>query len=195
MHTTSPATRRALAGTVMVLALLAGLSACSGDDGESAPTTTESAQPEDGVEVTESTIPLSTVPDDEFANVVDGLSAQIESAPDSCALLSIIFNAGSLPTPSNTQQTEAAGTFLASVLRRLAESPPPGQEANAATLATAADELIAEGEASGWDPATISNPSAITNDVQNALGSYASACPELTDAAGGAGAPSDEPAG
>lgn len=104
MHTTSPASRRALAGTVMVLSLLAGLSACSGDDGESTPTTTESAQQEDGVEVTESTIPLSTVPDDEFANVVDGLSAQIESAPDSCALLSIIFNAGSStgsarPTP------------------------------------------------------------------------------------------------
>ncbi len=198
MHTTSPTHRRVLVATLVALTVAAGLiaAACSGDD-EAAPTSTtegtETTVAENpGESIPEDTIPLSTVPDDEFADVVDGLNAQFDSAADSCGLLSVIFNAGSLPTPANPEQTKGATELLAGVLRRLAESPPPGQEASGPVLAAAADNLVAEGEASNWDPQTIVNSAAITDEVQTALGSYATACPELS---AGGGAPATQPEG
>jgi|GEM_PF-1806695 len=173
------------------MTLLVGLAGCGGNE-ESKPSTTAAGEIKDngGEQPTaEDTIPTSTVPDDEFADVVEGLNAQFDSAPDSCGLLSVIYNAGSLPTPANAEQTKAATELLASVFRRLSESPPAGQEANGPVLSNAADGLIAEGEASNWDPSTIANASSITEETQNALGAYAMTCPELTGGATPEGAP------
>jgi hypothetical protein len=167
---------------VLCLTLLATAVGCGGDDGESTTTAVPDSEQSLQEQGAPSTIPVETVPDEEFTTVVAGLQTQVDSASDACGLLDFIINAGNLPTPANPAQTEQAATLLAGVLDKLGASPPAGQEAAGATLRNAASALLAEGEASGWDPSTISDSDVIGADVQTALGSIASSCPGLAPA-------------
>jgi hypothetical protein len=168
---------------VVIGALVLTVAACGG--GDDSPTTAAAPDGDGSAESTpteQSTIPLQTVPDEEFTNVVGGLQTQVDQAADSCALLELLYLDGNLPTPSNPAQTKQAIELVSSLLERLGANPPAGQEAAGTTLRDAAKALLAEGEASGWDPSTISDSDVIGADVQTALGGIASACPGLAPA-------------
>lgn len=166
---------------VLCLTLLATAVGCGGDD-ETTTTAAPDSEQSQQEQAAPSTIPVETVPDEEFTTVVAGLQTQVDGASDACGLLDFIINTGNLPTPANPAQTEEAANLLAGVLDKLGANPPAGQEAAGTTLRDAAEALLAEGEASGWDPSTISDSDVIGADVQTALGGIASACPGLAPA-------------
>ncbi len=166
---------------LLCLTLLTAAAGCGGNEETATTTAPENTetQEQEGVP---STIPVETVPDEEFTTVVAGLQTQVDGATDACGLLEFIINTGNLPSPANPAQTEQAADRLAGVLEKLGANPPAGQEAAGATLKEAASALIAEGEASGWDPATISDSEVIGAEVQTALSDIASTCPGLVPA-------------
>lgn len=185
---------RALSGIGAALIALSVLAVgCGGNDDASTTTTTAASDQEisDGGSSgsdggPSSTIPVQTVPDDEFDQVIVDLQSKVDGAGDSCALLEVVVGAGNLPVPANATQTQQAAELLSGVLKRLGASPPPGQEAAGAALTTAADELLAKGEQSGWDPTTFGTSDTVSAEAQSALGRVAASCPNL---GGGASTP------
>ena len=167
---------------LLCLTLLAAAAGCSGGDEAATTTAAPDSEPAREQQGEPSTIPVQTVPDEEFSNVVAGLQTQVDGASDACGLLDFIVNTGNLPTPANPAQTEQAADLLAGVLDQLGAKAPAGQEAAGTTLRDAASALLAAGEASGWDPATISDSDVIGPEVQTALGDIAATCPGLAPA-------------
>lgn len=93
---------------------------------------------------------------------------------DPCAVIKAFSPASSLPTPINPTQTERGVKVVAGLFRAAAASAPPDAAADAQVLAKAADDLLAEGTAAGWDPAwVIGIPKAISDPtVTKAFASY-----------------------
>ncbi len=194
------ATRTAIGAAAALLAIVLIASGCSGGDDDAASTTTTSdaSTIQDGSDNPDqgndqggsSTVPLQTVPDDQFDQVIVDLQAKVDGAGDTCGLLEVVVSSGNLPVPSNATQTQQAVELLSGVLKRLGASPPPGQEAAGAALSDAADKLLVDGEQSGWDPSTFGDSDTISAEAQTALGQIAATCPNLGGGtAGQAGGP------
>ncbi|MFZ4668986.1 MAG: hypothetical protein ACOYML_06785 [Microthrixaceae bacterium] len=182
---------RLLALAAVVTLAIAPLAACSGGDDSAASSTTatdgEQIDQNDGTTQGDSTeattIPTSTVPDDEFEQVVGEVEGQIAAAgTDPCDLFALI-STSNLPTPNGAAQSEQAGRLIVSLLNSLAASTKPGNEANAKLLQDTATKIVDSGEASGWSleslQAQVASP-----EVQQAWVSYGEGCTNL---------PSNEP--
>jgi len=181
---------RLLAFATVVTLALAPLAACSGGDDTASSTTAKDGQQIDkndgttqGDSTEASTIPTSTVPDDEFEQVVGKVDQQITAAgTDPCQLFALI-STSNLPTPNGAAQSEQAGRLIVSLLNSLAASSKPGNEANAQLLRDTATKIVDSGEASGWSleslQAQVASP-----EVQQAWVSFGEGCTNL---------PSNEP--
>jgi hypothetical protein len=163
----------ALAALVAVLAASLLGAGCGSDDeadgDDGATTSSETTTPE--------TVPPVTVSDADFEAVVTSLDALITSAAgDPCKLADAFGQAGSLPTPTNETQTRQGTEVVAQLFITAAATPPAGAEADATVLDRAGQDLLAEGEANGWDPDWLTGnggPDAVNQaDVQAAYRNY-----------------------
>lgn len=168
---------------VAVVALIAP--ACSSDDdsaGETTSTTQEAPTTQDqnggdtaaDTEAGESGDDPAADPDeleqeltdDEFTATIETLRGQIDAAgTDVCELIATQSSV-SLPTPTNPTQSEMTVGFLADVLRTMADfTEDAGKGDSAATMRTAADELVAEAEAADYSDEFMSQtPAALSGE-------------------------------
>ena len=176
---------RFLAFAAVVTLALAPLAACGGSDDSAASSTTatdgEQIDQNDGTTQGDSTeattIPTSTVPDDEFTELTDQVNDQLKDAgSDPCKLLGVLMQ--SLPQPNGPAQVEQAGQIFVSLFNTLADVDQPGNEANAQILKDTATKIEQTGASDGWSLETLqaifSEP-----DVQEALASYGQNCSNL----------------
>lgn len=162
----APRRRRALALSAAVLAA-AALGACSSDD---------EATPRSSTTVTTTSVPTpSTVSDEDFEAEATTAELMIRNAgDDKCAILQAFSPASSLPTPVNPKQTERGVRVIAELFESAAASAPPESAGDAAVLRQAATDLLAEGEATGWQPNWLmQSPKVITDPkVAQAFANY-----------------------
>ncbi len=140
-------TFRRLTAAVLAVAAVGALAAgCSSDDdasgtsGKRSTTSTTIATP-------------TTVNDADFQQAIQTSEALIKDAgSDACKLLQTFAQASNLPTPANPKQTEQGVQVVVDLFRSAASAQPAPPPADAEVLRQAADALVAEGKANGWDP-------------------------------------------
>ena len=179
-------TFRRLAAVALALVTVGALVAgCSSDDDAS-----KSAKKKT---TTSTTVPTpTTVTDQDFDKAAATSEALIKDAgTDACKLVKTFSQASNLPLPANPKQTERGVKVIADLFRAATASTPPPSPADAAVLNKAADDLLAEGAAKGWDPkwlTTSPGPTAIADPkVATAFQNYqteaAKTCPSTTTTA------------
>lgn len=153
-------TSRRLAAAALALLTVGALAAgCSSDDNASKSTKKST---------TSTTVPTpTTVTDKEFDQKAATSEALIKDAgTDPCKLVQSFSQASNLPLPANPAQTERGVKVVAQLFRAATATNPPPAAADAAVLNKAADDLLAEGAAKGWDPkwlTTSPGPTAIAD--------------------------------
>jgi hypothetical protein len=165
----------AVAGAVLVALSAACSSGEETSGGEKKKSTT--------TEATTTTATPDTVSDEDFDAAVAPIEARVEEASGNvCEVVKVFGETSGLPTPANAAQTERGVQLVVALFRAAAAAPPVGAEADAPVLERAADELLAEGESKGWDPAWLTSapgPSVLSDsEVQAAFSSYQSKAAE-----------------
>lgn len=164
--------------------VLALATACSSGDDEASDKKTTTT------EATTTSATPDTVSDEDFDAAVAPIEARVEEASgDVCEVVKVFGETSGLPTPANAAQTERGVQLVVALFRAAAAAPPAGAEADAPVLERAADELLAEGESKGWDPAWLTSapgPSVLSDsEVQAAFSSYQSKAAEQCGSAAG----------
>lgn len=119
----------------------------------------------------------STVSDKDFDNQATTTELMIRNAGgDPCAVIKAFAPSSAMPTPVNPSQTERGVKVIVALFHAAASTAPPDAAADAAVLGKAASDLLAEGEANGWQPAWLmKTPKAIGEpEVTRAFSSYQS---------------------
>lgn len=154
----APSRRLAVVALVVLAAPLAG---CGGDDDASSGTTTTSA----GASAT-STVQMTTttITDEEFSSQLAKVEAALEAAGSDFCGIAKAADALTLGMPSNATQAKAAYEAFAKVLRAMADHLPEGSKADPAVIRAAADSVLSEGQANGYDPSKFTSMPQVFND-------------------------------
>jgi len=144
-----------------------GLGACSKDDAAKDVSESSKKAADDGPKSAETTVPgndggaddpsaETTAPADAplkpFAESIEAAQKQLESSRgDLCALDSFAQELGNITDPKSTKEAEVAVNLVADYFRALAETAPPQNTSDAAALNAAADKLVADSAAVGFD--------------------------------------------
>lgn len=155
--------------TVAALSLLLPFTAaaCGGDDdkADAAKTTTTSAEASptttSGDDTTETAppAPTTTLSEADFNAAIEAFNTSLDEAGDDFCKITAATNTLTVSSAATPEQAKALYQAFADVLNKVADHLPVDSGADSATLKSAAEKILSDAEADGYDPATISGGS------------------------------------
>ncbi len=157
---------------IVPLAVLLGLTAvgCGDDNKDSAKSTTTVADsatttvaPTGGSETSEKsadTGPTTTISAADFDAGIATANAALDAAGTDFCKIASAANKLTVDTPSTPEQAKALYETYASIFTKIADSLPLDSKADAATLKAATAKMLADAEASNYDPSKLSGSQA-----------------------------------
>ena len=155
--------------TVAALSLLLPFTAaaCGGDDDKAdSDTTTTTASdsattvaPADDPADTNPDAPTTTLSEADFNAAIDAFNTSLDEAGDDFCKITAATNTLTVSGAATPEQAKALYQAFADVLNKVADHLPVDSGADSATLKSAAEKILSDAEADGYDPATISGGS------------------------------------
>lgn len=155
--------------TVAALSLLLPLTAaaCGGDDDKADSDTTTTTASDSATTVAPADDPADTTPDAptttlseaDFNAAIDAFNTSLDEAGDDFCKITAATNTLTVSSAATPEQAKALYQAFADVLNKVADHLPVDSGADSATLKSAAEKILSDAEADGYDPATISGGS------------------------------------